>query len=1335
MPGSLNPLYSDTGQRIRHAVSSVGESAAHDLKTVDHLTAHARQDIISPVKESLQDAYIDREAKQTDAYKNTMRATQYTHDVIAIANVREGIGSRTRVAIANAKAERLCNTTQNGYLSRQELRNTAESLRDCNGAAALKINKNTTAYEMHQMAIKEANTFLGRGIDITQLSNDQMIDVCNKRIADINEFRSNTVKNTREEMVQINNNLKQINAEIVDFQNKTIGANTNNTDFKTLIANKKTLEERKDALIVNMQRVNATTQTQLNAVNECIDVKNFSNKIGVSNLQKQHFFKGKKLMNLCRNVKTNVIRDAESSESGWRGIATSYRYTKMGKDVVKSVGRVTYKAYQAAAQAPTAAMNVAASHTTEQTAEVLKHASKVLRDPYKHYKEHRAKKINDFKRDVVNSQPMQFVVNAKGVAKAQTKNQFDQAKRLVGRAQRKVVNAFLRSDLGMSLNRIQHSKVMKQMRKTFGAVGGVIGKAVKWATIGVLHVVFGVIGAAIAAVMSTFMLIMTAAIVIFLVLFMSLVFILPAVSSTYEKFVTETTMGATYAKLRDKEDSLQSELQNLQNSVELPPELKKQYKQYDNFKLHFVGPDGNELQSVDRSNLKGILSMAAVYIDQDFTKYGSATDKLFGDSVYKDYCAKLFDSTHIVGYDPSEYTVTYCDIATGTKIENPSSKVALEDCNNQIPEGVLVTNEESRSDKHDDYLTGNNSASQGSNYIGGSANSSATNTSSSVTNDDLVGALRKKSATVIKGTETVRTAYNKRKDKYLTSEQDIYTIMATGPHTENYESDSAQQVLYNPRQSNEYIKYEHRNGNPSVFNSQADAANYMKTVLHCNNFKDYAIENFDFQNKDDADFEEFEDENGHTIRTWHKGSGIRGSSSTSQLICTCPECRGHVQGNAYVFVSNIYDPSADNSSSDENNGDSSDSKKKNDSYDNVEQTGKETRFSMYALDKYATASDHTENASTGTGSINGTYRCNNTNCPYSTPGAINQETFDANYDDATGKSYCDLGHEIIIDQNNVAQAGNSQEAIANTGDNEYNAEKQVLSSLLGKSEDSGFTIVNQWKNSNQFTNLLTNKTDYRIYDGTESFDELENTPGKNVVNESNSKAFWFNAWSTPEKRNRDFEKEGQTNENITRARMFMAADQEETYGIKNINGTGGRFGMALLPEEVAALLENNSDQSTLPDDRKALIATCLALPAGHPYISGGTAQPPGVNPLPGAMSCASFVQQAFNTACPESQYKNIGITTEALIQNLNKNFVRISVEELRPGDIGLKRNDRGSYQYANGKQNQNHIGIYAGTENGQLKQFHESGHKDGYKKNAADNNLVYYYRQKGFADE
>ena len=97
---------------------------------------------------------------------------------------------------------------------------------------------------------------------------------------------------------------------------------------------------------------------------------------------------------------------------------------------------------------------------------------------------------------------------------------------------------------------------MKQMRKTFGAVGGVIGKAVRWATIGVLHVVFGVIGAAIAAVMSTFMLIMTAAIVIFLVLFMSLVFILPAVSSTYEKFVTETTMGATYAKLRDKEDSL-----------------------------------------------------------------------------------------------------------------------------------------------------------------------------------------------------------------------------------------------------------------------------------------------------------------------------------------------------------------------------------------------------------------------------------------------------------------------------------------------------------------------------------------------------------------------------------------------------------------------------------------------------------------------------------------------------------------------------------------------------------------------------------------------------------
>lgn len=93
--------------------------------------------------------------------------------------------------------------------------------------------------------------------------------------------------------------------------------------------------------------------------------------------------------------------------------------------------------------------------------------------------------------------------------------------------------------------------------------------------------------------------------------------------------------------------------------------------------------------------IKGILSMAAIYINQDFSKYGSPnpTD-FFGDSVYKDYCAKLYDSTHIIGKDTTPPTVYYCP-ALNADAPDSEYHVALDSCNNFIPGGSTESTDES----------------------------------------------------------------------------------------------------------------------------------------------------------------------------------------------------------------------------------------------------------------------------------------------------------------------------------------------------------------------------------------------------------------------------------------------------------------------------------------------------------------------------------------------------------------------------------------------------------------------------------------------------------------
>lgn len=154
-----------------------------------------------------------------------------------------------------------------------------------------------------------------------------------------------------------------------------------------------------------------------------------------------------------------------------------------------------------------------------------------------------------------------------------------------------------------------------------------------------------------------------------------------AVKNSYTEFVTDTTMGATYKKLLEKEAKFSAAIENESISQKVPQELTNQYgiTQYTSQNVNYLNGDGQQLEN--SSTIKGILSMAAIYIEQDFDKYGSAFDGVFADSTYKDYCAKLYDATHLIGIgDPSE--VYYCKGETENSISDT--------CNNHSVAGKMV---------------------------------------------------------------------------------------------------------------------------------------------------------------------------------------------------------------------------------------------------------------------------------------------------------------------------------------------------------------------------------------------------------------------------------------------------------------------------------------------------------------------------------------------------------------------------------------------------------------------------------------------------------------------
>lgn len=581
------------------------------------------------------------------------------------------------------------------------------------------------------------------------------------------------------------------------------------------------------------------------------------------------------------------------------------------------------------------------------------------------------------------------------------------------------------------------------------------------------------------------------------------------------------------------------------------------------------------ISSYSTSTIKGILSMAATYIDQDFSKYGSPVDGIFGDSIYKDYCAKLYDSTHIIGKDADPPQVYYCP-AYSVEVSTDEPHVATESCNNKIPGGT----------SKDDWLNSG------------------------------TGLERKFTLSI---TEDKDATYDKDgKTKHYTAT----SVEETGPHG-----------------SVTCTFYAHNAG-------AGDNAEEKRKELSdqgCKNIKSFL--------------------------TWRDDSEI-----VYTYACACSLCKGHIDGNAYVFISNIYDPSSDtssNNSADNANDNDQTANTTKESYDNIENKDVETRFSMYALDKYATAFDSGNSSSN---SIIGTGTCTNVQCPGLTGTGTNEVSVK---ETADGKYVCAICGSDVENVRKIKTSDPGDEASVTAADQTENraAEKSIMETLTGKNIE----IKDWWKNENWFSNLTTTKTYFRLYSGEDSFDKLQKPATadengfQNVVNKDNSTPYWFNAFTSKSGRNFEFEKHGWDDDSITRVRMLMAGDWLELYGIQDF---GGVTGAPLTDEQLSQLINNTPEWTSLPSDRKAIVYTAqnfqenVAKRYNTRYVYGGGhgALKTIDNIGPGdTFDCSSYVCTILYNA---GMYNGPCLDTTAFSKSAY--FQPISYSELKPGDILVK---------------------------------------------------------------
>lgn len=734
----------------------------------------------------------------------------------------------------------------------------------------------------------------------------------------------------------------------------------------------------------------------------------------------------------------------------------------------------------------------------------------------------------------------------------------------------------------------------------------------------------------------------------FLALASAAMFVLECLSDIIGERKRDSSMNAAYEKLLEKEALFSSKIQSVTTTVEIPQEYQEEYgiTEYTDQSIAFIDGTGGETKNT--STIKQILAMAAVYIEQDFNKYGAFLDGKLTDSVYKDYCAKLYDATHIIAVappNPDGSGIYYCSSETVTdeingeeqeyEIEDyttESGSKAMENCNNKT-QTVLRMEEPSQLDednKNDPELQKQW--------------------------EQTLEEYKKEYSAVL-----IDEGRRKREDKdsdYEWINNGYYTVVQSGPHGVS--------------------KTVRLDEDTEDFNEEMEEAKQQLIDKGCSNPYEVLIRKYIDDGDDDKD----------------------SSYEKYQYVCTCETCKGHLDATTYVFISNIYDPSRDAANGEEG-------------YNEINADYEEMPYSMYALDKYATAFDgYVE----GNGYFN--MYCSNADCD-------NHNIYTVvNLKDNMEPTCALCGSQLTMaNKSNPGDKASCEEGDSNYSDSDrYKAEKAVMDDITGKD----CTIVTWWDNDGWFQdNFFTTETYFRLLDDGDiskavkereedkkNQAEIENNQGETtvlqpVVNKNNSTTYKFQSFTSSSGRNTNFEKHGWDKSSIEQVQLLLAADWKEAYGMSDFGGisTFGSqsFGTALSDEELQQLIANNPSWDELCDDRKALMITCtefyneiLRLKI---HYHGGRCTADSIDELKSATSDKQYFTKGTGPICPYKNYpcsSQVGIDcsgfvcwiihatfgdvipkkvgTSSMVDNyVGSLFEEINKIDLKPGDIALRK--------------------------------------------------------------
>lgn len=579
-----------------------------------------------------------------------------------------------------------------------------------------------------------------------------------------------------------------------------------------------------------------------------------------------------------------------------------------------------------------------------------------------------------------------------------------------------------------------------------------IGGAFLNGTFNILDLMKGMIKA-VAGALGGFILMVSSAIVIILLIICLITFIFEAVGSKTKK----ETFYQTYDALKELDEEFSEQLVNIYTIDKLRPKpeyTEHRIKEYTSENVYYLNGDGENAYS--SQTIKGIISMATVYIEQDFKKYGlSYPGAVFGAScTYKQYALDLYRAGHMIGTFPTD--IYYC--AAGENAEGEEHHVAEEGCNNMIKGGG----------NKDAWLN-------------------------SGTGPDRNFTVSLKSEPGFYYTkETYENDNGDTSTKTVMHPQTIYEILENGPH------------------GSEYYTTETGGGEDNI--SSVKEAEQAMEAKGCHNYERRLL----YRNKDG------------------------GEISTYALICKDPECRGHVDSNVIVFVSNVYDPSLYPS-------------EKGDSYATADEESREFKYSLYALDRYATLE-----------------RCNSET---TTDGA---------------EQYANPTEEEKALPDEYAAQTKILKEIAN------NATVDFASGNIDELEAINWTELTKSSLGNFVKDLSTETSKFRLINESETgqvIDQLD-TGNSNPVTEENSEQYRFESYTTLGSGHKTNDKfTGWNKGNIELVRLLMAGDWEELYGITDF---GGVTGAPMTEAQIAALISNNPNWKDLSPDRQAVLATAVA---------------------------------------------------------------------------------------------------------------------------------------------